>query len=253
MTSGETQTDTWRAKRPSSLGLALAQPAALCYTRSMDRYPIPARETRTEIRVMNSRFIATAAPVFSVDEARSFVARIRAEFADASHNVPAFLVGHGATITAHCHDDGEPSGTAGRPVLAVLRGSGLGDIAVVVTRYFGGTKLGTGGLVRAYGDAVRAVLAELPRAEKVATHTVLIKMPYTYLERVRLAVEASQGQSLAEDFAAEVTVTARFAVEHLPAFQAALKELSSGTLEAVIAATDESTIMPVTGQDSPPK
>jgi putative IMPACT (imprinted ancient) family translation regulator len=86
---------------------------------------IPAQETRIEIKVLNSRFIATAAPVFSVDEAKGFIARVKSEFADASHNVPAYLIGHGATIVAHCHDDGEPSGTAGRPALAVLQGSGL--------------------------------------------------------------------------------------------------------------------------------
>src|SRR5690606_5481957 len=144
----------------------------------MSRYKIPAAETRAEIRVSNSRFIATAAPVFSVEEARAFVARVKAEFVDATHNVPAYLVGHGPAVTAHCNDDGEPSGTAGRPALAVLQGSGLGDIAVVVTRYFGGTKLGTGGLVRAYGDAVKAVLEVLPHAQKVATHTVLVEVPY---------------------------------------------------------------------------
>jgi uncharacterized YigZ family protein len=210
----------------------------------MQRYPIPAQEVRTEIRVLNSRFIATAAPVFSVDEAKAFVARIRAEFFDASHNVPAYLVGHSGSVIAHCHDDGEPSGTAGRPSLAVLRGSGLGDIAVVVTRYFGGTKLGTGGLVRAYSDAVRAVLEVLPRAEKVATHTTVFATPYSLFERVRLSVEAHHGQILEEDFASDVTVTARFAVDHFPGFQANLQEISNGTLEAVIVKTDESTIMP---------
>ncbi|HOU42491.1 MAG TPA: YigZ family protein, partial [Promineifilum sp.] len=147
---------------------------------------IPAAETRVELVVVNSRFLATAAPAFSVEAARAFVGRVRAEFADATHNVPAYLIGHGAATIAHCHDDGEPSGTAGRPVLAVLQGSGLGDIAVVVTRYFGGTKLGTGGLVRAYGDAARAVVAALPRAEKVATVTALIEVPYSLLERLRL-------------------------------------------------------------------
>ena len=215
----------------------------------MMRYPIPAQETRTEIRVLNSRFVATAAPVFSVDEARAFVARIRQEFAGATHNVPAYLVGHAATVTAHCHDDGEPSGTAGRPALAVLRGSGLGDVAVVVTRYFGGTKLGTGGLVRAYGDAVRAVLDVLPRAEKVATHTVMIESAYPYFERIRLAVQAHQGQILDEEFAAGVTVTARLAVEQLSAFQAALQELSNGTLEVIIVETDEATIVPLAAGD----
>ena len=210
-----------------------------------ERYPIPARETRVEIQVLNSRFIATAAPAFSVDEARAFVARIKDEFADASHNVPAYLIGHGSTVIAHCHDDGEPSGTAGRPALAVLQGSDLGDVAVVVTRYFGGTKLGTGGLVRAYGDAVRELLQVLPRAVKVPTHTILLATPYSLFERVRLAVEAHHGQVLDEAFAADVTVTARFPVERLPPFQAALQELSSGAIEAEIVATDEATIMPL--------
>jgi uncharacterized YigZ family protein len=211
----------------------------------MDRYPIPARETRVELQVLNSRFIATAAPVFTVDEAKSFVARIREEFADATHNVPVYLVGYGASVVAHTSDDGEPSGTAGRPALAVLRGSGLGDVAVVVTRYFGGTKLGTGGLVRAYSDSVRAVLDELPRAEKVPTHTVLVVADYPFFERVRLAVEAHRGEILDEEFAADVTVTARFPLERVPAFQQALQELSNGTIEAVVVATDPSTIMPL--------
>ena len=211
----------------------------------MKRYPIPAEETRTEIQVLNSRFIATVAPVFSVDEARAFVAGIRQEFADASHNVPAYLVGYGASVVAHCTDDGEPSGTAGRPALAVLRGSGLGDVAVVVTRYFGGTKLGTGGLVRAYSDAVRAVLEVLPRAEKVPTHTVLVAAPYSFFERVRLAVDAHLGLILEEEFAADVTVTARFPVERVPGFQDALRETSNGIIEAEIVGTDPATIMPL--------
>jgi uncharacterized YigZ family protein len=211
----------------------------------MDRYPIPARETRVELQVLNSRFIATAAPVFSVDEAKAFVARIREEFADATHNVPVYLVGYGASVVAHSSDDGEPSGTAGRPALAVLRGSGLGDVAVVVTRYFGGTKLGTGGLVRAYSDSVRAVLDALPRAEKVPTHTVLVVAEYPFFERVRLAVEAHRGEILDEEFAADVTVTARFPVERVPAFQQTIQELSNGTIEAVIVATDPATIMPL--------
>ncbi len=211
----------------------------------MNRYPIPAQETRCEIMVVNSRFIATAAPAFSVEAAREFIARIKEEFSDASHNVPAYLIGYGASVTAHCHDDGEPSGTAGRPALAVLRGSGLGDVVVVVTRYFGGTKLGTGGLVRAYSDAVRAVLDDLPRAEKVPTHTLLVAAPYPFFERVRLAVTTHQGAVLDEEFGADVTITARFAVEDVPGFQAALQEMSNGTLEAVIVATDKATIMPI--------
>jgi len=206
---------------------------------------IPAREARIEIRVVNSRFIATAAPVFTVDEAKAFIDRIRAEFADATHNVPAFVVGHGASVVAHCSDDGEPAGTAGRPALAVLRGSGMGDVAVVVTRYFGGTKLGTGGLVRAYGDAVREVLAILPRAVKAPTYTVEIVTPYALFERLRLLVAAHGGKILNEEFAAEVTVTAQLPVERFPAFASALQEMSSGTLDAEIVETNEATIMPI--------
>jgi uncharacterized YigZ family protein len=211
----------------------------------MERYPIPATEARVEIEVLNSRFITTAAPAFSVEEARAFLARIRAEFPDATHHVPAYVVGHGASVIAHCSDDGEPAGTAGRPALAVLQGSGLGDVAVVVTRYFGGTKLGTGGLVRAYGDAVRAVLEILPRAQKVATHTLLLTIPYALFERLRLAVAAHGGQILDKAFAAEVRITARFPAEQVPGFQAEVQELSSGRVEARIVASDEATIMPL--------
>lgn len=200
----------------------------------MKPYPVPATEIRREMIVVNSRFIATLAPVFSVDEARAFIARIKAEFADATHNVPAYVVGHGETETAHCSDAGEPSGTAGRPMLAVLRGSGLGDAAVVVTRYFGGTLLGTGGLVRAYSDAVRSVVDAVPRANKVQTHTVMAVYPYNFVERVRLLVAAHRGQVLDEEFAADVTLTARFLVERFEPFQAALRELTNGRVAAEI-------------------
>jgi len=211
----------------------------------MARYPVPAQETRTEIRVVNSRFIATLAPAFSVEGAKAFIAHIRSEFPDATHNVPAFLVGYGSTVVAHCNDDGEPSGTAGRPMLAVLRGSGLGDVAVVVTRYFGGAKLGTGGLVRAYSNAVREVLALTPRAARVYTHTVMLATPYSLFERLRRAIGAHQGVILDEGFAADVTITAQFAIEQFPHFQSALRGLSSGTIEAEIVETNQATIMPL--------
>ncbi|MFO7623012.1 MAG: YigZ family protein [Anaerolineales bacterium] len=216
----------------------------------MKRYPIPAQQTRTEIEVSNSRFIATIAPAFSVEEARQFIAGIKAELNDATHNVPAYLIGHGTSVTAHCHDDGEPSGTAGRPALAVLSGSGLGDAVVVVTRYFGGTKLGTGGLVRAYGDAVRAVLEVVPLAEKVPVHTVMMALPYSAFERVRLLVTAHGGQIIEENFTADVTVTARFEVEHFPAFQQALQELARGAWGAEIIETAEAIVPSRSSGDS---
>ena len=205
----------------------------------MKPYPVPAHEIRRELTISNSRFISTLAPAFSVDEAKAFIARIKAEFPDASHNVPLYIIGHGDSEIAHCSDAGEPSGTAGRPALAVLRGSGLGDVAVVVTRYFGGTKLGTGGLVRAYSEAVRLVVEAVPRAEKVQTHTIMLVFPYTYLERVRLLVASHAGTVLDEEFAADVTLTARLMVEKLPAFQASLSDLTKGKVQAEIIETKE--------------
>ena len=210
----------------------------------MQRYPIPAEAVRNETIVVNSRFIASLRPVFSVEEAKGFIAQIRVEFADASHNVPAYLVGFGSSVTAHCSDDGEPSGTAGRPALAVLQGSGLGDAAVVVTRYFGGTKLGTGGLVRAYGDAVRQVTALVKRANKIPVHTVMIDLPYSLFEQTRLLIEAHAGKLLGQDFAAEVTLTAQFPVERLEAFQAGLSELSNGSRQALLIETGQ-VLMPI--------
>lgn len=194
-----------------------------------------------ETRVSNSRFIATLAPAFTVEEARAFIQRIRAEFSDATHNVPAFVIGHGDSVTTHCSDAGEPSGTAGRPMLAVLQGSGLGDAVVVVTRYFGGTKLGTGGLVRAYSGAVRAVVDACPRAIKTPAVTALLVIPYNLLERVRRLALQHRGAILEENFAADVTLTLRFLPEDLPGFQADLLELSNGSIQAEV--MEQSTIL----------
>ena len=210
-----------------------------------DRLLIPASERHTEIVVVNSRFIAAIAPVFSVEEAREFIAKIRAVHSTATHNVPAFIIGHGASITEHCSDDGEPQGTAGRPALAVLKGSGLGDAAVVVTRYFGGTKLGSGGLVRAYTGAVKSVLVGLPLAEKIPTHTVRLALPYPLFERVRILIAEHRGRILDENFAADVTLTLQFAAKNLPGFQGALRRASKGTLQAEITETNPAAIFPV--------
>jgi len=202
-------------------------------------YPVPAREIRREIVVANSRFIATLAPTFSVDEAKDFINRIRTEFHDATHNVPAYLIGGGNSVIAHTSDDGEPSGTAGRPALAVLQGSGLGDVAVVISRYFGGTKLGTGGLVRAYTKAAQLVVEDVPRAIKLMTYTVMLALPYPLLERVRLLAKTYHGVILDETFTADVTMTLRFPIDQLDAFQAALQELSAGKLRAEVIETGE--------------
>lgn len=189
---------------------------------------VPAERARVELRVSNSRFIASAAPTASVEAARAFIAEVRAEMPDATHHVYAYVIGHGATTTQGMSDDGEPSGTAGRPTLAVLRGSGLGDVTLVVTRYFGGTLLGTGGLVHAYGDSARAVLATLPRAEKIERRSLLVALPYAAYEQVRRLVSAHAGGVVEETFAADVTLHVLLPLAQAAAFTAAVEELTAG-------------------------
>jgi uncharacterized YigZ family protein len=193
-----------------------------------DRYPIPAAPARTEIMAANSRFIASAGYTPSVAEAREFIAAVRAEFPDASHHCVAYLVGHGASVTAGMSDDGEPSGTAGRPMLAVLRGSGLGDVTVVVTRYFGGTLLGTGGLVRAYSDGVRAVLEVLPRTERIEMERISLEVSYAAYAAARRLLEEHNAQIADEVFAEAVTIHATIPRDDLAAAMAALAEQSAG-------------------------
>jgi uncharacterized YigZ family protein len=207
-------------------------------------YSVPLTEIRREQVVLKSRFIASLAPVFNTDEARSFLARIKKEFADASHHVPAYIIGGGNTVTEYFSDDGEPAGTAGKPILAVLRGSGLGDVAVVVTRYFGGTLLGTGGLVKAYTESTQLVVNAVARGRRVPVHVAMLAIPYNLLERTRLLVTRQRGEVLGEDYAADITMTLQFAIESFEAFQTELREMSAGKLKAEVIESKE-TIVPL--------
>ena len=208
----------------------------------MKNYYIPLYEVRREQVVVNSRFIATLAPVFTTEEARAFIARIKKEFADASHNVPAYIIGGGNTVTEYFSDDGEPSGTSGRPALTVLRGSGLGDVAVIVTRYFGGTLLGTGGLVKAYTESTQLVVNSVGRGRRVPVHIAMAAIPYNLLERVRLLVARNQGEVIGEDFAADITMTLQFPIESFDSFQNDLREISAGKLQAEIIESTEKVV-----------
>lgn len=189
--------------------------------------------------MVNSRFIATIAPVLSLEEARAFMARIKKEFADANHNVPAYVISGGNTVTEYFSDDGEPSGTAGRPALAVLRGSGLGDVAVVVTRYFGGKLLGTGGLVKAYTESTQMVVNAVGRGRRVTVYVSMLAIPYNLLERIRLMVTRNHGEVLGEDFAGDITMTLQFPIPQFDAFQNELRDLSAGKLKAEVIETRE--------------
>ncbi len=200
----------------------------------MSRYPIPAGRTRVEEVILRSRFITTAAAAGSPVEARAFIAEMRAEFPDATHNCYAFVAGPpGSTGQIGMGDDGEPGGTAGRPMLAVLLGCGIGDIAVVVTRYFGGTKLGTGGLVRAYSGGVKAVLEALPTREKVVQARLIASGPYSYVTPVTRLLPGFEARAVEQTFAADVTWEIEAPEERAAALAAALVELSHGEIEVV--------------------
>lgn len=199
------------------------------------RYPIPAIETRVETTLINSRFVCTVGEARTVADAQAFIRRVKAELADASSHAYAYHIGFGASVTDGCNDGGEPSGTAGRPMLAVLQGSGLGDVVAVVSRYFGGTKLGTGGLVRAFSGALKAALEQLPRTERVERKTFLLELPYPLYEQVKRLAKAHNGEVGGEDFGAQVLLTLIFIVDDVEPFQRALTDLSAGQLHLISA------------------
>lgn len=194
----------------------------------------PEMPHRIEIEVVRSRFIATVMRAATVEVARSCLAQVRAEMPDANHHVYAFRVGYGTSVTEGMSDDGEPTGTAGPPVLSVVRGTAVGDLVLVVTRYFGGTKLGTGGLVRAYSEAAHAALETLPTELKIERQVVGLELPYPLYQPIRKLVSEHQGDIQEETFSGEITLFIRFPLDHVTAFMAAVQELSAGQVRPVI-------------------
>lgn len=193
------------------------------------RYPIPATRHRVEEEILRSRFITTAAYAPTVEEARAFVDEMRAEFADASHNCWAYVVGlPGSSAQNGMSDDGEPHGTAGRPMLTVLLHSGLGDIVVVVTRYFGGTLLGKGGLVRAYSGGVQLALESLPTAEKVEKTRLTVLFDYSAITAIQRMLPDYETELLSENYGVDVSYELQMPVEQVARFRADLADLTNG-------------------------
>lgn len=137
-----------------------------------------------EIREKKSRFIATLKPVTSEEEATAFINETKKKYWDARHNCSAFVIGRNSELT-RCSDDGEPSGTAGRPMLEVLTGAGLTDVCVVVTRYFGGVLLGTGGLIRAYQAAVKEGLQHAKIVKRMSGIVYTVQSDYSNAGRLQ--------------------------------------------------------------------
>lgn len=165
----------------------------------------PAREATIEIK--RSRFLALVARATTEEDARAVVAAARAEHPDARHHCSAFILHvDGSNPVERSSDDGEPSGTAGQPMLEVLRGTGMEDIVAVVVRWFGGVKLGTGGLVRAYGDAVRAAVDTVPVSTREPRSLWTLTVPHTDAGRLEAELR-NRGTDVTASYAAEVTLT----------------------------------------------
>lgn len=190
-----------------------------------------------EIEDRRSRFIAQLAHVESEDDAHAFIAAVRSRHHDARHNVPAWVLSDGRE---RCSDDGEPSRTAGMPILEVLHGAGLADVCCVVTRYFGGTLLGPGGLVRAYTAATQIALTDAEKnnslVEMRLVTRVVLSVPYTRYERICHMVSDSGGKIVRSDFGAEVLLAMDFKSGEEAAFVDALRELGSGDLVPTVEA-----------------
>ena len=184
-----------------------------------------------EYEEKKSRFIATLRPVNSIEEAASFIEEMKKRYWDARHNCSAYVIGRNNEIT-RCSDDGEPSGTAGRPMLEVLTGADLHNAAVVVTRYFGGTLLGTGGLVRAYTQAVKEGIANSVSAVERDGERLMLGLEYGDVDRVLNYLKTNALLPESSDYGADVTMELIVASEKADDFIKEVTELTAGRVLA---------------------
>ena len=191
-----------------------------------ESFLVPLGEARSEITVKRSKFIASIRPLKTSEEAMDFISEISKEFYDATHNCWAYNLRNGESRRS---DDGEPTGTAGQPILNVLSGNGVFDAACVVTRYFGGTLLGTGGLIRAYSDATNVVLKEAGLGTMLEAQKISLITPYNLYEPIiKLIGEYEPVREPESIFLEEVEVSFFLEPEKIDKFEKSLQELSSG-------------------------
>lgn len=182
---------------------------------------------RTELTIKNSRFIAECFPVETQAQARSLLHDAKQKYFDATHVVHAFITGHNAEVSG-MSDDGEPSGTAGRPVLDVLKGSGITNILLTVTRYFGGTLLGTGGLVHAYGDCAKQVLSLCKSEPFVEKRKFTFRADYSSFDEIKCMFSLFHLGSISENYGAMVDVTGEIWSAESDDFALRIKNLTRG-------------------------
>lgn len=181
---------------------------------------------QTEIVIKKSRFIANVAPVRSEAEAWAFIEQIRTQHKEATHNCFAFKAGTAQRLS----DDGEPSGTAGRPIYDVIDKQGLSDVAIVVTRYFGGILLGAGGLVRAYSQAAVAGVEAAGIARAVTAADLRIRLDYGLVGRVQYLLQQHGALTLDSNYGQDVTITCRLLAADVPTLESELAESSAGRI-----------------------
>ncbi|HXT49329.1 MAG TPA: YigZ family protein [Gemmatimonadaceae bacterium] len=195
---------------------------------------MPASRHRAEQAINRSRFICTIDRVEAATEAQQLLREMGEEFPDATHSCWAYLIGRpGSTDRIGMSDAGEPHGTAGRPMLTVLQHSGVGDIAAVVTRYYGGTNLGNGGLVKAYGGTVQLALATMPRRERIEYAEMTVVAGYENISAVLQLIPRFEADVLAEDYGVRVTIRLRVPLSVRAEFERALRDATRGQIELI--------------------
>ncbi len=196
---------------------------------SGDTYKALSRAGRGEIADRGSRFLAIAAPVSSRNKFQNLLDAERAEFADATHHCWAFRIGR-ERLEELSGDDGEPAGSAGLPILRVLAGAGIIDAACIVTRYFGGTKLGIGGLMRAYAHAASEAIQNAAVIERAVTRRFKIALPYELHNEFERALIKLGGEVIKSDYEVEVRIIFDIPLPGIEAIEAAAANISRGKI-----------------------
>jgi len=187
------------------------------------------RRSQTILKARDSRFIGIATPVETESEALERIADIRSEYPDATHCCFAYRLGAGDTARERSHDAGEPAGSAGAPILSVIRGRGLGNLLVCVVRYFGGTKLGIGGLSRAYRDAARAAIEAGSLRASEERIRVRVELPLALVGEARSRVAQLGGEVQSEEYSEAATLSLLIAASRAGELKARLDDLTRGS------------------------
>lgn len=191
----------------------------------------PGEVFRVEQTIKRSRFIASVGHTPGVEEAKAFIEQIKAEFEDARHNCWAYCAGAaGSTDRIGASDDGEPHGTAGRPMLTAVTHSGIGEVTVVVTRYFGGILLGTGGLVKAYQSSVKMALEAVPTRIRTKTKRIKFSVEHRFVNQVLRKIETANGRILEKHFDMDADFDVEIPEDLAETFAKELEELTRGAL-----------------------